>query len=51
MAFTFILILAPQTFLPVLGKFRIAMIAAVVAIASHVCEPIHAGSLSEQRHE
>ena len=36
MAFTFILILAPQTFFPVLGKFRIAMIAAVVAIASHV---------------
>ena len=36
MAFTFILILAPQTFFPVLGKFRIAMIAAVVAIASHM---------------
>jgi O-antigen ligase len=36
MAFTFILILAPQTFFPVLGAFRIAMMAAVVAITSYV---------------
>lgn len=36
MTFTFILIIAPQTFLPVLGTFRIAMLAGVVAITAHL---------------
>lgn len=38
MVFTFILIIAPQTFVPVLGVFRIAMFAGVVAIGAHVVD-------------
>lgn len=37
MTFTFILMLAPQTFFPVLGLFRIAMVAGLLAITAHVC--------------
>jgi O-antigen ligase len=36
MVFTFILMLAPQAIFPVLGKFRIAFVAAVVAIGVHI---------------
>ena len=37
MTFTFILMLAPQTFFPVLGLFRIAMVAGLLAITAHIC--------------
>jgi hypothetical protein len=36
MTFTFILIIAPQSFIPILRTFRIAMIAGLVAIGSHL---------------
>jgi O-antigen ligase len=36
MIFTFILLLAPQTLVPALGSFRIALVAAAVAIAAHL---------------
>jgi O-antigen ligase len=36
MIFTFILIIAPQTFVPALGVFRIALVAGSVAIAAHI---------------
>ena len=36
MTFTFILMLAPQTFFPVLGLFRIAMVAGLLAITAHL---------------
>lgn len=44
MVFTFILLLAPQSFLPVLGTLRIALVAAVVGIIAHL-----AGSLARGR--
>jgi putative inorganic carbon (HCO3(-)) transporter len=36
MTFTFILVIAPQTFVPVLGVFRIALLTGLVAIATHL---------------
>lgn len=36
MAFTFILVVAPQSFLPALAPFRIALLAAAVAVAGHL---------------
>jgi hypothetical protein len=36
MAFTFILLLAPQSFFPVLGSLRIALLTAVVAICAYL---------------
>ena len=36
MAFTFFLLLAPQALFPALGQFRLALLAAAVAIAGHL---------------
>jgi O-antigen ligase len=43
MAFTFILLLAPQTVVPALQPFRIALVTAVVGIAAHVLDRVSHG--------
>ena len=43
MAFTFILLLAPQDRFPVLAPMRIAMLSAVIAIAAHVLSRMASG--------
>jgi putative inorganic carbon (HCO3(-)) transporter len=43
MGFTFILLLAPQERFPVLAPFRIAMVAALLAIATHVLSRVSRG--------
>jgi O-antigen ligase len=43
MAFTFILLLAPQGFLPMLQPFRIALVAAVVGIGAHLVDRLAQG--------
>ncbi len=43
MVFTFIMLLAPQSFLPFLKPFRIALVAAVVGIIAHVADRVSSG--------
>jgi len=43
MVFTFILLIAPQSFLPVLGTLRIALVAAVVGILAHLAGCLNRG--------
>lgn len=40
MAFTFILLIAPQNYLPVLGSLRIAFVAAVLALSAYLLDRI-----------
>jgi O-antigen ligase len=43
MAFTFIMLLAPQVYLPVLQPFRIALVAAAVGIGAHLVDRLAQG--------
>ena len=43
MAFTFVLLLAPQNYVPILATFRLALVVAAVAIGTHVYDRLRRG--------